>query len=400
MLRRIVIRRLLIVIPVVLALALAGLFLPAREVSIEPYGRLSLGYEVAYASPAAPTYETFNEGKATGTSVTVTKPTDTAADDILIGCLSSDGGSETHTSPESDSWNVIYKGQSEGSGKQTFSLWWKTAGGSEPADYTFGCGSSEGLYAWVIRVDGAHLTDPIHKQNIATGDSDIVSCPAVTTTVDDCLIIRAFGIDHIDVNVDGGWGSETNITVDKSGDASGDAAGGSAYKTLASKGDSGAETNTLTDIEEWVGVTVAIQPPAPDISNPLTSKSFGTVANNTDYWSKGSAPTFPLDDGECFFAVTNNSTAAVNIVIKATNFSGGVGWTLGTPAENVAQLKAGKSGDLLETNMVTLTTGDQSFITGLAASASKKWEIKLETPTSVTDGVDKTSTVTLTATFS
>jgi len=59
MLRRIVIRRLLIVIPVVLALALTGLFLPAREVSIEPYGMLSLeskitlsvGYEVAYASP-------------------------------------------------------------------------------------------------------------------------------------------------------------------------------------------------------------------------------------------------------------------------------------------------------------------------------------------------------------
>jgi hypothetical protein len=140
-----------------------------------------------------------------------------------------------------------------------------------------------------------------------------------------------------------------------------------------------------------------------DISNaPLAGKDFGTVSKNSSYWSHGSIPltTFPLYDDECFFTVTNNSSAPVNILIRATNFtSSGVGWTLaGAPGVNIVTLKAGKSGDAAEGNMVILTTSDQSFITGLAQSTSKKWELKLETGT-FTDAVQKTSTITLTATY-
>jgi hypothetical protein len=136
----------------------------------------------------------------------------------------------------------------------------------------------------------------------------------------------------------------------------------------------------------------------PDISNIPSSKNFGTVAESSDYWSNDGAPTFPLDDGECYFTVTNNSSAAVNIQIKATDFAGGVGWTLtsGSPGQNTVRMKAGKSGDSTEGDMVTLTNGDQGFISGLAASASKAWELKLETGT-FTDVAAKTSTITLTA---
>jgi len=48
--------------------------------------------------------------------------------------------------------------------------------------------------------------------------------------------------------------------------------------------------------------------------------------------------------------------------------------------------------------MVTLTTSPQAFITGLADSGTMMWEVKMETPTSNTDGVFKESTITLTAT--
>ena len=137
-----------------------------------------------------------------------------------------------------------------------------------------------------------------------------------------------------------------------------------------------------------------------DISNAPSSKAFGNVSENTSYWSKGSAPSWPLDDAECYFTVTNNSSGAISITIKATNFIGGNGWTLtsGTPGSATVRMKAGKSGDANEAAMVTLTTGEQSFISALAGSATKKWEIKMETGT-FTDGVLKSSTVTLTATL-
>jgi len=138
----------------------------------------------------------------------------------------------------------------------------------------------------------------------------------------------------------------------------------------------------------------------PDIFNTPDSKDFGPVSENSSYWSNGSAPTFPLDDSECHFAVTNNGTDAVGISISATNFIGGDDWTLvsTSPGVGEARMKAGKEGDDDEDEMVTLTTGDQTFISGLAASESKEWELKLETGT-FTDGVAKTSTITLTATL-
>lgn len=138
----------------------------------------------------------------------------------------------------------------------------------------------------------------------------------------------------------------------------------------------------------------------PDISNTPSSKDFGAVGEDASYWSTGSTPTFPLDDTECYFTVTNNGDAC-NITIKATNFTGGDGWVLtsGNPESGTVRMKAGKSGDANEEAMVILTTDEQSFISGLAGSATKKWELLLQTGT-FTDGISKESIVTLTATLS
>jgi hypothetical protein len=142
-----------------------------------------------------------------------------------------------------------------------------------------------------------------------------------------------------------------------------------------------------------------------DIVNAPSEIDFGPVVQNSSYWSNGSVPTFPLDDGDCYFMVTNNSDCPVDIEIRATDFSGGVGWTLVSTDppwnDDEVRLKAGRSGDAAEGNMVILTITDQPFITGLDITPpnnTKRWEIKLETGT-FSDGVEKTSTITLTATF-
>lgn len=142
-----------------------------------------------------------------------------------------------------------------------------------------------------------------------------------------------------------------------------------------------------------------------DISNtPSTwSVNGGTpVATSTDYWSSGSEPNWPLDDGECHFTVTNNSGGAVDITVKATNFTGGNGWTLtsDSPGADTVRLRAGQSGDANEGAMVILTTSFQAFIDDLPDSADIKWELEMETPSSYTDGVEKASTITISATCS
>jgi len=148
-----------------------------------------------------------------------------------------------------------------------------------------------------------------------------------------------------------------------------------------------------------------LQESASDISNTPSTLDLDTVyslealAPSSTYYANGNVPSNPIEDGECTFTVTNSSGAAVDIDVKATNFTGGVGWTLtsGVPGENTVRMTTYYSGQDPASGVV-VTTGDQAFISALADSATLKWDFKLETGT-FTDGVQKTSTITLTATL-
>ncbi len=150
---------------------------------------------------------------------------------------------------------------------------------------------------------------------------------------------------------------------------------------------------------DWIPVEVTYTASAGiDISNAPDSKAFGVIDPSSTNWSDGAEPSWPLTDPDCYFTVTNNVGTAVDIQAKATNFAGGVGWTLtgGSPGSNTVRMSVFESGDGSGDGL-TLTTSDQLFIASLAGSSSKKWELKLETGT-FTDGVAKSSTLTLTGT--
>jgi len=97
-----------------------------------------------------------------------------------------------------------------------------------------------------------------------------------------------------------------------------------------------------------------------------------------------------------YFTITNSSSVATTISIWAINFTGGVGWTLnttGAPGADTAGLYAGiVSGSFPIT--VTVSPG-AALKTSLAATTNQTWHLKLMAPTSFTDGVQKSTTVTL-----
>lgn len=158
--------------------------------------------------------------------------------------------------------------------------------------------------------------------------------------------------------------------------------------------------NTPAATRVHIGLVAYISACSPNISNTPSNKDFGTVLANTGYWAKGSEPTWPLDDAECTFTVTNSSGGNVDITIVATNFTGGVvGWTLDSSAgADKVVLKAGVSGACAnEAAMPTLTTSPQAFISALGNGLTKLWEIHMETPTTYSNGDLKQSTITLAA---
>jgi len=350
-----VVRRLLIIAPVFLALTVISLFMPAQRVTIEGIGRLSfettvtlyVGQEAARASPD----ETgWHSPSANEDNSNWTDPQNAYASD--------DAYMTTTTTGEDGATVKLYN----------FNI-------SIPSGSTIN-GIEVGIEAKISTATGARKVRARLMYNGRANETSLKKTNPLTTS--DTYYILGRPADT--------WGR--NWSVD---DFSND--------NFAVRVTSNMNKDCTISFDH-VRVKVYYTPP-PDISNTPSSKNFGTVSENALYWSNGSPPNWGdgLNDGECYFEVTNNSSDSVDISIEAADFGGGVGWTLaGSPDVDTVTLKAGQSGDAFETDMVTLTTSDQDFISNLGASDSKKWELELETGT-FTDGVEKTSTVTLIATF-
>lgn len=145
-------------------------------------------------------------------------------------------------------------------------------------------------------------------------------------------------------------------------------------------------------------VTVTATPIYVSISNTPGSEGLGTISANSTTWAYAAIPADPLADPTATFTVTNDGSVNADIGIKATDFTGGVGWTLASSVgENIVVMKAGFEGET-HAQMQVVTTSNAAFITGLAPG-TLDWEFSLDTGL-FTDGVAKESTITLTATAS
>jgi hypothetical protein len=125
----------------------------------------------------------FGEG-ASGVSPTASKPAGTTNGDLLIAQLSTRNATPPTHSGDAG-WTEI---ANQTSGDATCSWWYKVAN-SEGASYTFGLSGSSRWILHIFRISGADPTTPIDVWGTAAN----LTCPAVTTTVADCLLLRGAG---------------------------------------------------------------------------------------------------------------------------------------------------------------------------------------------------------------
>ncbi|HUG67601.1 MAG TPA: hypothetical protein VMM76_07610 [Pirellulaceae bacterium] len=160
-------------------------------------------------------------------------------------------------------WNAIAIDCSNN--KVTIGVWWIiTSSAYTPASVPrcFWDHDTE-AYAWIMRFTGHDPVNPINASAVQMTDENITftpTSPAVTTTVDDALILRLGAFDEDDyllVDQPGLLG-HTAITMDTNGD--GRVSGGAGYIDQKEAGDSGTSTFSLIDREETITVTIAIAP--------------------------------------------------------------------------------------------------------------------------------------------
>ena len=164
------------------------------------------------------TYETFEEQKLSSedTSITITTPA-TNTGDLLIAAVATDGDTSSSLEPPfGEGWNPI--DVDDHSNDVTLGVWWKLAEASESASHQFSWSNAEAAYGWMMRFTGHNPAGPTIWSDY--GEYNITpTSPAVTTTVNNCLVLRLGAFDDDDITVgDPGLPSDhTAITMDESG---------------------------------------------------------------------------------------------------------------------------------------------------------------------------------------
>ncbi|NOZ41159.1 MAG: hypothetical protein GXP24_13170 [Planctomycetes bacterium] len=192
------------------------------------------------------------------TSISIAVPPGYTAGDLLIAAVATDGNQSGSLSPPAG-WNTVLV--AAGNSSTTLGVWWKLASASESSSYDFTWSGNERAYGWIMRFTGHDPANPIHATATGEGTSSSPIAPAVTTTVDGCLILRIGGFDDDDVtNGDAGMSSHTTITAGESNNGSQSASGAAAYQMQTTAGDSGIANFTLNGSEQHRTVTIAIAP--------------------------------------------------------------------------------------------------------------------------------------------
>lgn len=163
-------------------------------------------------------YQEFTEVKTDSdtTSLTLWTPGSTSESDLLIAAVATDGDTSASIAPpEDEGWTEI--DTNDYSSAVTLGAWWKLADALESSSHEFTWIGDEQAYGWMMCFTSHDPTNPINDW-ATNGESDSSpTSPMVTTTIDNCLILRLGAFDDDDITVDNpGLSGHTAITMDTS----------------------------------------------------------------------------------------------------------------------------------------------------------------------------------------
>jgi hypothetical protein len=192
---------------------------------------------------------------ATATStVTVPKPAGTVAGDVLVSCIASNG---TRVGTPPAGWTQL-AAVSTGTSTRAFG-YYKVAGASEPASYSWTLNSSVANSGGIARYSGVNASSPIDGTVSTANSGGVISktatVPGVTTSVANAMLVGCMSIDSSSTSVTlappTGFTEAWNLAGKRQE---------AADQVQAAAGPTGPETWTLSSARDWTGWLVALKP--------------------------------------------------------------------------------------------------------------------------------------------
>jgi len=129
---------------------------------------------------------------ANSSSITITKPSGVVSGNLMVMC----GNFEINTTVTPPSGWTQITNNVHSSNQFRLLSYYKIAGGSEPADYTWSWTNGREATGLIMRISGFNATTPIQTSNSAESNTSVASksfACTVTPTVADSLIIMLLG---------------------------------------------------------------------------------------------------------------------------------------------------------------------------------------------------------------
>jgi hypothetical protein len=226
------------------------------------------------------------------TSCTMSKPTGTSQGDVMIAAFQVDRVSSV--TPQTG-WNPLLRTDDTAHSMSVVS-YYKVAGASEPASYTWTLAPASGWCTGGIQsYVGVSTSTPIDVSGGQSGTSNSPTTPSLTTTVDSDWLIGVWAVwnGNLTINLPTGMTSRINFT--------GASPHRQADQSLGTAGSTGTRVATTSQTAgSWIAQAIAIKP-------ALGSSSSFSLSGTVSPSASGSGTTLSLSGGSSA-TVTADST--------------------------------------------------------------------------------------------
>ena len=275
---------------------------------------------------AIPVLETgWTKQNALTNSLTVTKASGVVSGDLILIIACNEDSTNTAQWDDSTLKPTGFTLIAEGGNSTAdahIAMFWRVADGTEGATFTLPCQSSDYTTAYCLRITGI-AASPINANSTpgaTSGTSHTV--PAVTSSVDDCLVIAGLSFDGADGTSFST--SSTGWTIEDEDATGGGSAGSSscfASYELASSGTAGALsiTSAVSDGAFSFEVAIAGASGGTNTNVALDAASFSLTANSLslDLGVNLAAESFALT----VYDATVSTAANTNVPLDAASFA-------------------------------------------------------------------------------
>ncbi len=195
----------------------------------------------------------------TATTVTVANPAGTAAGNLLIGIVAVNAQVSVSASA---GWTPLSQGNCAGTTNTCrLAIFYRYYDGTGPSVTFSWDGASRKAIAGVLRYSGASGVPTVGT--LATGTSNAPTCPSVTTTVPNSVIVRVFAAGDNTLAASPYPAGHTGRYALQLGGGGSDLASGAADTVQAAAGPSGTAAFALTASSNWAAQTIAVAPAVP-----------------------------------------------------------------------------------------------------------------------------------------